>query len=252
MATDDLGARVAGIAALADPIRRDLYLYVSAERGPVSRDEAAAALGVARHTVRFHLDKLVDEGLLDTDFRRLSERRGPGAGRPTKLYKRSRRQLSLTLPERRYDLAGQLLASAIDTLTGDTPAVADTVNAAAAAWGRTVGERARAAAGPRPRRGRLIDATCDTLTEHGYEPRRDGATITLSNCPFDALAKEHVRLICGMNLAIMRAVTEQVSQSRLAARLEPGPDRCCVILAAGGSAPATSARSDSPARTAPR
>ena len=107
MTRDDLAARVAGVAALADPVRRDLYLYVSAQPAPVSRDQASDALGIARHTAKFHLDKLADEGLLDISFKRLSERRGPGAGRPTKLYARSSRQLSVILPERRYDLAGQ-------------------------------------------------------------------------------------------------------------------------------------------------
>ena len=114
MTREDLAARVAGVAALADPVRRDLYLYVSAQPAPVSRDQASDALGIARHTAKFHLDKLAEEGLLDISFKRLSERRGPGAGRPTKLYARSSRQLSVILPERRYDLAGQLLATAID------------------------------------------------------------------------------------------------------------------------------------------
>jgi predicted transcriptional regulator len=102
MTNDDLAVRVASIAALADPIRRDLYSYVTAQPAPVSRDRASDALGIARHTAKFHLDKLAEEGLLDIEFKRLSERRGPGAGRPTKLYRRSSRQLSVTLPERRY------------------------------------------------------------------------------------------------------------------------------------------------------
>jgi predicted ArsR family transcriptional regulator len=251
MGTDDLAARIAGIAALADPIRRDLYLHVSAEPDPVSTDQAAAALGIARHTVKFHLDKLVDEGLLDVDFKRLTERRGPGAGRPTKLYRLSGRELSLTLPERRYDLAGDLLARAIEDVTGERSVVTDAVNAAAAEWGRMVGDRARVAAGPRSGRAQLVDATCDSLAEQGYQPRRDGATITLSNCPFDALATKHLQLICGMNLAIMCAVTGQVSRSRLEARLEPAPDRCCVVLEVGGSDPASTARSRPPATRAP-
>ncbi len=127
----DLGEQLAGIAALADPIRRDLYRYVSAQPVPVSRDQAADALAIARHTAKFHLDKLAEEGLLDTSFKRLSDRRGPGAGRPTKLYARSSRQLSVTLPGRRYDLAGHLLASAIDNAASEGNSAAEALTAAA-------------------------------------------------------------------------------------------------------------------------
>ena len=230
MTHDDLPEQVAGIAALADPIRRDLYLYVSAQRAPVSRDQASDAIGIARHTAKFHLDKLAEEGLLDTDFKRLSERRGPGAGRPTKLYLRSSRQLSVTLPERRYDLAAQLLASAIDDAIRDGTTVTDAVTTAADHWGRTVADQARAAAGPRPSRERLLTCTCEALAEYGYEPHRITGAIVLANCPFDTLAREHTQLVCGMNLAMLTAVTNRVSKTALAARLEPASDRCCVVL----------------------
>jgi predicted ArsR family transcriptional regulator len=232
MTHDDLPERVAGVAALADPIRRDLYLYVSAQPAAVSRDQASDALGIARHTAKFHLEKLAEGGLLDTDFKRLSERRGPGAGRPTKLYKRSSRQLSVTLPERRYDVAAQLLASAIDTAVADGSTVTDAVVAAAANWGRTIGDQARADAGPRPSREQLVTSTCGALTEYGYEPHRMGGAIVLYNCPFDTLAREHTQLVCGMNLAMLAAVSDRVSKAGLAARLEPAPDRCCVVLEA--------------------
>src|SRR5689334_14455733 len=148
MTGNDLADRVRAIAALADPTRRDLYVYVSREPEPVSRDQACEALKIARHSAKFHLDKLVEEGLLQTDFKRLSGRRGPGAGRPTKLYSRSAAPLSVTLPERRYDLAGRLLAAAIDTSTGDRGGVTDALHIAASDWGRTLGDQARAAAGP--------------------------------------------------------------------------------------------------------
>jgi predicted ArsR family transcriptional regulator len=228
----DFAGQVAGIAALADPIRRDLYRYVSAQPTPVSRDQASEALGIARHAAKFHLDKLAEEGLLDTSFKRLSARQGPGAGRPTKFYSRSSRQLSVTLPERRYDIAGQLLASAIDNATADGTGVVDALRVAAANWGRTVADQAQAAAGPQPSRERLIAATTQVLTEYGYEPHRADGTIVLANCPFHALAREHTQLVCGMNLAIMTAVTEGVEQIGLVARLEPAPDRCCVVLEA--------------------
>jgi predicted ArsR family transcriptional regulator len=230
VAHDDLAERVAGIAALADPIRRDLYLYVSDQRAAVSRDQASDALGIARHTAKFHLDKLAEEGLLDTSFKRLTERRGPGAGRPTKLYARSSRQLSVILPERRYDLAGQLLATAIENSATQGIAPADALKAAAAGWGRNVADQARATAGLRPSPERLLGCACQTLAENGYEPHRSGGAIVLRNCPFDALAREHTELVCGMNLAILDAATEQLPEISLVARLEPSPDRCCVFL----------------------
>jgi predicted ArsR family transcriptional regulator len=230
MTRDDLAGRVAGVAALADPIRRDLYLYVSAQPAPVSRDQASDALGIARHTAKFHLDKLAEEGLLDISFKRLTERRGPGAGRPTKLYARSSRQLSVILPERRYDLAGQLLASAIDNAAAQDTTPADALKAAGAGWGHSVADQARAAAGPRPSPEQLLSCACQALTENGYEAQCSADRIVLRNCPFDALAREHTELVCGMNLAIMTAITNQLQETALAARLEPAPNRCCVVL----------------------
>jgi predicted ArsR family transcriptional regulator len=230
MTGNDLAGSVAGVAALADPIRRELYLYVGAQPAPVSRDQASDALGIARHTAKFHLDKLAEEGLLEVSFKRLSERRGPGAGRPTKLYARSDRQLSVILPERRYDLAGKLLATALEDAAAQGTTPAEALGAAGADWGRSVADQARASAGPRPSPDRLLACTCQALAESGYEPYRTEGNVVLRNCPFDALAREHTELVCGMNLAIMAAVTEQLDEIALAARLEPAPDRCCVVL----------------------
>src|SRR3954449_6016107 len=98
---DDL----ASLGALAEPSRRALYEAVVAAAEPVSREQAAEAVGLPLHSVKFHLDRLVDEGLLEVEFRRLSGRRGPGAGRPAKLYRRARTEISVSLPARRYDLA---------------------------------------------------------------------------------------------------------------------------------------------------
>src|SRR5512132_1653191 len=183
MTREDLAGQVAGVAALADPIRRELYLYVSAQPAPISRDKASDALGIARHTAKFHLDKLAEEGLLDISFKRLSERRGPGAGRPTKLYARSSRQLSVILPERRYDLAGHLLASAIDYAAAQDTTVADALVDVAAGWGRSLADQARATAGPRPSPARLLACTCQALTEDGYEPDLTAGSVVLRNCP---------------------------------------------------------------------
>ena len=73
-------AQISAVAALDEPTRRRLYDYVVRQREPVSRDDAAAAVELPRTTAAFHLDRLVDEGLLDVVFQRLTGRTGPGAG----------------------------------------------------------------------------------------------------------------------------------------------------------------------------
>src|SRR5258708_14385049 len=114
-------ADVAGIASLSEPTRRALYLYVQAQASPVSRDEAAAGVGVPRHTAKFHLDKLVADGLLESEYRRRSGRQGPGAGGPAQLYPPGARELAVMLPDRRYDLARQLLAPPITQTPSHRP-----------------------------------------------------------------------------------------------------------------------------------
>jgi predicted ArsR family transcriptional regulator len=227
---DDFAEQVAGVAVLAEPVRRDLYRYVVAQPDPVSRDQAGAGIGVPRHTAKFHLDRLVDEGLLDTEFRRLTGRQGPGAGRPTKLYRRSGREVSVTVPERRYDLAGQLMASAIEESARDGVPVRQALNRVAAALGARLGAEARTSSGRRPSHDTLLEGACTVLERHGYEPRREGRRVTLANCPFHALATEHTELVCDMNLALVSGVAEHSADQRLAARLDPADGRCCVVL----------------------
>ena len=113
MARSDLERQITAIASLGDPVRRGLYLYVAGRGREVGRDEAARALRISRALAAFHLDKLHQHGLLETSYRRLTRRRGPGAGRPAKLYRRADLQLDVSLPRRRYELAGRVLARAI-------------------------------------------------------------------------------------------------------------------------------------------
>ena len=105
---DDVDAQITAVAALNEPLRRALYRLAVSRSAPVGRDQAAQELGISRELAAFHLDKLVELGLLEVEFRRLSGREGPGAGRPAKLYRPSGRQLALSFPNRRYDLAAML------------------------------------------------------------------------------------------------------------------------------------------------
>lgn len=250
---------VAGIGALAEPVRRELYLFVCAQTAPVSRDQAAAAVGVPRHQAKFHLDRLEAEGLLEADYARLTGRTGPGAGRTSKRYRRAPREISVSLPDREYELAGRLMAEAITESTrSDTP-VLEALYRAAAAQGRSIGAAAIDAAidaaaittesgfgtdgGPRcPRTPQAaLDIALSVLGEYGYEPRREGDCAVMANCPFHALAQTHTELVCRMNLALITGFIEAVAPDRLAAVLDPGENRCCVTL--------TPAKSDAGATT---
>jgi predicted ArsR family transcriptional regulator len=224
MTEDDFASQVTGVAVLADPTRRAVYRFVVQQPGPVSRDQAAAGVGLPRHTAKFHLDRLVEEGLLDTEFRRLSGRGGPGAGRPAKLYRRSERQLAVTLPERRYDLAGQILAEAVELAAETGTPVAAAVDRAAAGEGR----RLAATDGAVP--AAPLTETARVLAEQGYEPRVEGTSVVLANCPFHALARDHTALVCGMNLSLITAFLRERGYSSVEAALEPAADRCCVTL----------------------
>jgi predicted ArsR family transcriptional regulator len=231
MADQDFIAGVAGVACLAEPVRLALYRYISAQPGPVGRDEAAEAVGIPRHTAKFHLDKLVDEGLLEVEFRRLTGRVGPGAGRPAKLYRRSTREISVTLPDREYELAGDLMASAIEQAAATGSDVVPALHDAARDRGREVGGAVRDAVGRRAGRAALLTAAADALATAGYEPQVADGRVTLANCPFHALAQRHPELVCGMNLALLEEMVSPTG-GRLCARLEPGEGQCCVVVSA--------------------
>ena len=228
MEPGELGQQVGALAALDEPVRRSLYLYVVSRHQDVSRDEAAQAVGLSRTLAGFHLDRLVEEGLLETTFRRLSGRTGPGAGRPAKLYRRSARQIEVTLPQRSYELAARVLARALEA-SGAAEAK-NTLTDSARAIGRSIGQDAKARAGTRPGKKRLVASTIDALTAHGYEPAPSSDEIRLRNCPFHALVGEHRDLVCGMNLALVEGVVDGLGVPDMTSTLDPQPGMCCVAI----------------------
>jgi len=121
---------------------------------PVSREDAAGALDMSRELAAFHLDRLVEAGLLEPEYRRRTGRSGPGAGRPATLYRRVSCEVAVSLPPRRYDLAADLMATALDRLADGSGAevAADVARERGSAAVRVHGGRpepARPAAGCR-------------------------------------------------------------------------------------------------------
>ena len=214
-------AQVQAVAVLEEPTRRRLYEYVVAQPEPVSRDDAATALGVPRTTAAFHLDKLSEEGLLATCFERRTGRTGPGAGRPAKLYHRSEREIEISLPERQYAVAARLLAGAVEDAESTGTSPREAVNRRAREYGEAIGR----AAGEAP--------LTEILAAHGFEPRPDKGGIALANCPFQRIAKEQPQLVCGMNLHLLAGLVSTLDIP-YEARLVPTPGHCCVRLVPAG------------------
>jgi len=218
-----------GIALLSDPVRRRLYLYVVGHSGEVSREQAARAVGITRPAAAFHLDKLVEEGLLEADYRRISGRRGPGAGRPARVYRRPPRDVSVHIPPRDYEIVARFLLRGLDP---KHPGKASKgAHRAAREFGAALGAQARKRAGGRPSRRRLHSALGTVLEERGYDPHlTEGGVLRLRNCPFDALSTDYRELVCPMNLSMMRGVLEELGASDMEAVLEPQPGMCCVAF----------------------
>jgi predicted ArsR family transcriptional regulator len=216
------------LATLDEPVRRSLYLYVLRKQQEVSRDEAARAVGVSRMLASFHLDRLADAGLLEISFRRLSGRAGPGAGRPSKLYRASPRQLDVSLPPRSYELAAHILAGSIEKKRGRRMPLS--LRTTARRTGEQIGAAARSRAGARPSAKKLRDAALLELNARGYEPERIGDEIRFRNCPFHNLATEHRELVCGMNLALIEGALAGLQLAGATAVLDPRPGLCCVAL----------------------
>jgi predicted ArsR family transcriptional regulator len=211
-ADDDLSR----LAVLDDRTRRELFDHVRRSSEPVSREDAADAVGIGRSLAAYHLDKLAEQGLLTTSYGRPEGRAGPGAGRPAKLYAAREGEVSASVPARAYEFAAHLLAEAAD---------AEALHSVATRAGRRLGERLRAEGGTAPLR--------DVLAERGYEPLEEEAgVIRLGNCPFHRLAADHRDLVCGMNQAYLEGLLEGLARADVAASLEPEPGRCCVVIRA--------------------
>ncbi|GAB7145328.1 helix-turn-helix transcriptional regulator [Mycobacterium riyadhense] len=236
----------AGIGALADPVRHQLYQFVCSQPAPVSRDQAAAAVGIPHHQAKFHLDRLTAQGLLDIEYARLTSRTGPGAGRTAKLYRRATRDIAVSLPQREYELAGRLMAAAIARSAATGEPILEVLSRVAREFGRAIG----ATAGDRPPldAAAALRAALSVLRKYGYEPRAADGEIELANCPFHALAQAQTELACNMNHALITGIADTLAPHGPDVRLRPEPGRCCVVLSRPPSGTANSPRPRTNAR----
>jgi hypothetical protein len=168
------------------------------------------------------------EGLLETDYVRLTGRTGrapdgprsgidaAGASSPSPF-----RRGSMNWPDRSWPKPSP-------TPPQPEPPSRSLSSRAAAAQGRAI---ASAAADPPIQHSNAeIDRIAALLRQHGYEPRRNGDSLVLANCPFHALARRHTQLVCQINHAIITELARSIAPGQLDAQLQPSPTRCCVTL----------------------
>ncbi|HEU4916746.1 MAG TPA: helix-turn-helix domain-containing protein [Acidimicrobiia bacterium] len=211
MNENDLGSAsdIEALASLGEPVRRALYAFVAGSANPVSRDEVANAVDVSRQVAAYHLNRLAEDGLLEVENRRLSGKTGPGAGRPSKLYRRSDRVHEVSIPPRRYELAARILLDATREGHFDAGALID----AARRTGREIGQAGLGAA---------LEAT-------GYEPVTEEGETRFRNCPFHVLRDRDRDTTCGLSLALVEGMVEG-SGSKTDAVLAREEGYCCVRL----------------------
>ncbi|MGW7256566.1 helix-turn-helix transcriptional regulator [Streptomyces sp. NPDC054834] len=217
------------VSALSEDSRRRMFLFIRRAGRAVTRDEAAASVGISRKLAAFHLDKLVDAGLLRARYET------PGGirkvGRQPKVYEPTDAQITVNIPDRRHELLADLLLDAVLTEGADENATQAAIRTAEQR-GREMGETAREETRPGrlgPERGLTV---CERLLdEYGYEPVRETPTqLRLRNCPFHPLAAKAPDLVCGMNQAFLSGYLGGLEISGVQAVLAPEPGECCVRL----------------------
>jgi predicted ArsR family transcriptional regulator len=207
--------RIATVAALDDPVRRAVFDFVAGSGSAVSRDATAQELGLSRRVAAMHLDRLAEVGLLSVEFRRLHDRTGPGAGRPSKLYRRTADEVDVSVPTRQYELVAELFVSATAESLETGAHLREVLSRRAYEAGVALGQDG---------------ADMRTMLEElGYEPRATdgGHSLELANCPFHRIAREHTDLVCGVNVRLLQGLAD-TQASPPPVELDPRPSCCCV------------------------
>jgi predicted ArsR family transcriptional regulator len=222
---------LAAAAALADVSRRRMYEFIRAGRRPITREEAAASVGISRKLAAFHLDKLVEVGLLRASFAPVGGIRR--VGRTPKVYEPTEAGVQISIPERQHVLLAEVLIDAVQAEDGSRSAreaATDIVRERGVRLGEEERERLRPG---RLGSERALTTIAAVLAAQGFEPDREGpARLRLHNCPFQPLAGRAPDLICGLNYAFLTGVVDGLRARSAVPLLRPRPGGCCVEIAA--------------------
>lgn len=187
------------LKTLGDNTRYAIYLEVARSPRPLATAEVAETLGLHPNTVRPHLERMREVGLLESR----ADTRG-AVGRPQKLYSLAADAPSLGLEPAVFPLlARMLLELAAEAGVGGDPAAE-----AGRQQGRRLAHRGAAPALP------CGQAAVALLDELGFDPAvlaEDGAlTVAFGHCPFADLARSNPDLVCSLHRGLLEGFVDEV------------------------------------------
>jgi predicted ArsR family transcriptional regulator len=212
--------------ALADDTRFRLYRYLRLSGRPVSVRELAARLSLHPNTLRPHLRRLEEVGLVTSEIRR-----GSTVGRPQTLYSVTEREE----PEGSdYRLLAEILAG---LLSG--PRAAERARELAREWGEYLVVQGGPKPGTRLPARRNLAILQEAMARAGFEPRFHRRTpttveISLRACPFRDLVEDHRELVCAVHRGLVEGMLGGLKPPLALASFEPLVERgVCRLLARG-------------------
>ena len=190
------GSRLDVLKALGDNTRYAIYLELVRAPAPLTTADIAETLGLHVNTVRPHLERMRDVGLLEVG----TDPHG-GVGRPQHCYQVAPDAPSLGLEPSPFPTLARLLLEVAGDAGIDGEDVADAGREQGRADARRIGEGMP-----------CLDVVVRQLTEMGFDPALveddEAATVAFMHCPFSDLAEANPDLVCGLHRGMVEGVVE--------------------------------------------
>jgi predicted ArsR family transcriptional regulator len=211
-------------AARAGVSRQRILGLLRAADGPVGVQQLADQTGLHPNTIRFHLDRLAGEDLVE---RRVEERSEPGRPRATFI---ATPRPDPTRDRRNYQFLAEILTGHLSGTAADPQRAA---MEAGRAWGRHLVERS--APFQRVSEEEAVAQLLRILDEIGFMPALDAddpRRVLVPNCPFRELAEGHREVVCSIHLGLMRGALAEMGAPVTAGKLLPfvEPSLCVALL----------------------
>jgi predicted ArsR family transcriptional regulator len=194
---------LAVLKALGDETRFSMYQELAGSTVPVTASELADRLGIHANTVRLHLERLREAGLVEVE----PVHRGT-VGRPQHVYSLAPGAPGLGFDPPSYTLLAGLLAALAERIGAD----GDDAAAAGRAWGTEAGRRTRSKS--------CAKALFGEMDRLGFDPESEALPgnrldIAFLHCPFRELAEAYPELVCNLHRGITEGVVSEVGGGRV-------------------------------------